>query len=402
MPTLSAIKTPIYILERAKLEKNLKILDNVQQSTGAKILLALKGFAFWRSFDLVHQYLSGSCASGVHEARLGLEEIGSRESNKHVCVFSPAFKEDEITELLPLATHIIFNSPAQFCTHFPAIQKQNAKLQSLGMDEIEIGLRLNPLFSEVSPEIYNPCAPNSRLGIIPDIFHKMAQENSELFNQISGLHFHTHCEQDSSALVKTLEVIEEHFGRYFKHLKWINFGGGHHITKEGYNIDLLKRLINEFRAKYNGIDVFLEPGEAVGWQSGFLLSEVVDIVQNGAKIAILDISITAHMPDCLEMPYSPEAVLIKNGAMYLQTLEQKNPYILGGTSCLAGDFLGSYDFGIEISTGDKIAFLDLMHYSIVKNTTFNGIKLPSFGQINEDGSFKLLKEFGYADYKARN
>lgn len=378
MNQYSHIPTPCYVLEESKLRKNLEILDRVQKESGAKILLALKGFAFWKSFPLVRQYLKGITASGLHEARLGLEEFEGGE----IHVYSPAFKEAEMEELLGFADHIIFNSPTQWA-------RFRDKVKSAPR-QIECGLRLNPLYSEVEPPIYNPCIIGSRLGIPP------SELNEEDLEGISGLHFHTHCEQNSDALERTLEHFERHFGAFIARMKWINFGGGHHITREDYDLERLIRVIKEFRARHGGIPVYLEPGEAVGWQCGFLISEVVDVVRNGMEIAILDASAAAHMPDCLEMPYRP---MVRDSA----EAEVKNyTYRFGGPTCLAGDVLGDYSFDEPLRAGDRVIFEDMIHYTIVKNNTFNGVPLPSLGIIKESGEFELIKQYGYDEYKHRN
>lgn len=397
------IPTPCYVLEPEKLESNLKILDSIQQKSGAKILLALKGYAFWRRFDLVKKYLSGSTASGINEAKLGYEEIGGAESKKEICVFSPAYKEEEIKELTKIATHIIFNSFNQWQSFKNIIDSIN--LNERKSNPISIGLRINPLYSEVTPEIYNPCAKGSRLGITPSEFKKGVKKFG--LNGIEGLHFHTHCEQNSNALEKTLKYVEKYFGSYIDSMKWFNFGGGHHITRIDYDKKLLVKIINKFRKKHNNIEVFLEPGEAVGWQVGFLIGEVIDIVKNNKNIAILDVSATAHMPDCLEMPYRPDLFKVSKLDSSevinddLGKRKGKFKYRLAGPSCLAGDIIGDFSFDSPLKVGDKIVFKDMLHYTIVKNTTFNGIPLPSLGVI-ESNKFKLLKSFGYLDYKERN
>ncbi|PAF41900.1 carboxynorspermidine decarboxylase [Helicobacter sp. 11S02596-1] len=402
------IPTPCYVLENDKLKKNLEILDFVQQQTGAKILLALKGYAFWRSFELVREYLKGCCASGIYEAMLAFEEFGSREIDKDICVFSPAYKASEIEQLLPIATHIIFNSFSQWQKFKAKIELKNKQLQSLGLSEIQVGLRVNPLYSEVYPPIYNPCIPGSRLGIVPSEFSKGVQEFG--LDGIDGLHFHTHCEQNSDVLERTLEHFQKHFEPYFsqmKQMKWLNFGGGHHITRSDYDVAKLITIIKDFRSKHHNIDVFLEPGEAVGWQSGFLLGEVIDIVYNEISIAILDVSASAHMPDCLEMPYRPNIKKISQ-TNEGEVIEDdrgasggKYAYRLGGPTCLAGDVIGDYSFDTPLKVGDRILFEDMMHYTIVKNNTFNGVPLPSLGVIS-NGKFELLKSFEYSDYKNRN
>lgn len=380
---------------------NLKILDSVQKQSGVKILVALKGFAFWRSFELLKPYLYGSTASGLYEAKLGSETLGGREEGKEVCVFSPAYKEEEMRELVKIATHIIFNSFAQWQRHKHIINEANLALQKQGKHLIEVGLRLNPLYSEVTPLIYNPCSPKSRLGITPSEFEKGVREYG--LEGISGLHFHTHCEQDSDVLERTLKHIKTHFESYLSAMKWINLGGGHHITRENYNLSLLISLLKDFRKTYD-VEVFLEPGEAVGWQCGFLLSEVVDIVQNEGNVAILDVSASAHMPDCLEMPYRPKVSKLSNEILEEDCGENIAPYTyrLGGNTCLSGDVIGDYSFHTPLSVGDKILFDDMIHYTIVKNTTFNGVPLPSLGVIKQNGEFELLKKFDYSHYKERN
>ncbi|WP_027326617.1 carboxynorspermidine decarboxylase [Helicobacter pametensis] len=397
---LDLIPSPCYVLEEAKLEHNLKILDQVQKQARVKILVALKGFAFWRSFDLVGRYLHGSTASGIYEARLGYETLGGREAGKEVCVFSPAYKRQEILDLLPIATHLIFNSFTQWQTFKPLIDSHNAQNPS---QEIQVGLRLNPLYSEVTPEIYNPCAPRSRLGITPSEFQKGVQEYG--LEGISGLHFHTHCEQNSDALQRTLPHILKHFSPYLSQMQWLNLGGGHHITRHDYDLPLLISLLQDLRSHFPNLqEIFLEPGEAVGWQCGFLLAEVIDIIENQGKVAILDVSAAAHMPDCLEMPYRPSAMKLSHKTLEPDKGEHQAPfhYRLGGPTCLSGDVIGDYSFDTPLEIGDKILFEDMIHYTIVKNNTFNGVPLPSLGIINSDGDFNLLKTFDYYHYKERN
>ena len=372
------IPSPCYVLVEDLLRANLKILRHVSEQSGAKILLALKGYALWRSFPLVAEYLHGITASGIYEARLGAEEFKGGE----ISVYSPAFKESEIDALLPIADHIIFNSPTQ-------LHRFKRKVLGAGR-KIDCGIRLNPLYSEVSPPIYNPCIEGSRLGIVPEELHKCELDG------VSGLHFHTHCEQNSDALQRTLEHFELHFGHLIDKMKWINFGGGHHITRKDYDVNLLIEIIKDFRARHGGVDVYLEPGEAVGWQCGFLKGSVLDITYNAMPIAILDVSASAHMPDCLEMPYRP---MIRGSA---EPGVLPYSYRLGAPTCLAGDVIGDYSFESAIEIGDEVIFEDMIHYTIVKNNTFNGIPLPSIGMLRSDGSFKLLREFGYEHYKERN
>lgn len=398
-----SIPSPCYVLEKDLLKKNLEILDSVQKESGAKILLALKGFAFWQSFDLVSQYLSGTTASGIYEARLGFEEFGGRETNKEICVFSPAYKEDEINALLPIATHIIFNSFYQWQKFKAKIDQKNKQFLDLGLKPIEVGLRVNPLYSEVEPPIYNPCIPGSRLGITPSEFDRGIKEFG--LDGIDGLHFHTHCEQNSDALKRTLEYFISNFGCFISKMKWVNFGGGHHITRKDYNLGLLNGIIRDFKSQFEQIDVFLEPGEAVGWQCGFLIGEVVDIVYNEMQIAILDVSASAHMPDCLEMPYRPRVKKVCQNTHQLESdlgvRVGSYQYRFGGPTCLAGDVIGDYSFDTPLKIGDRIIFEDMIHYTIVKNTTFNGIPLPSLGIVDGE-SFEVVKTFDYLDYKNRN
>ena len=521
------LKNPCYILEEAKLRENLEILSAVKAQSGAKILLALKGFAFWSSFKMVAKYLDGITASGYYEARLGLEEFRKYNKKAIISVFSPAFSSAEIRKIAPFANHIIFNSFNQM-QKFRALIAKSAK----GAKMPHIALRLNPLYSEVEPEIYNPCAKFSRLGITPDEFQKGLKTHS--LRGVKGLHFHTHCEQNSDALERTLEAVERHFGKYIADMEWINFGGGHHITRKDYDLNRLVRVISRFRKKY-GVEVILEPGEAVGWQCGVLVGEVVDIVRNGVDIAITNLSAATQMPDCLEMPYTPEILgakivslnsslgapcgdfenlgrfadapvqshapnsqktsqfppqileldsnesslrgdlspkqskqnkidchdstqcvesrndeNIKNAnssivseksglcsheqgnktkasmvaSLHSQILRideasgklhdlspqdefattnaQKYFYRLGCPSCLAGDIIGDYAFEKPLKIGDKIIIKDMIHYTIVKNNMFNGIPLPSLGILKKNGDFKIVRKFGYNDYKKRN
>jgi carboxynorspermidine decarboxylase len=370
---LDNINTPIYICEEKLLENNLKKLDYIQQKTGAKILLALKGFALWKSFDLVSKYLHGCCASGLNEAKL------AKEFGREVHTYSPAFKPNEIEEVCKISNHVVFNSTNQL-----KLYKELAK-----SNDNSIGLRINPQVSTVTTELYNPCGFGSRLGTTIKNF------DESFLDDIDGFHFHALCEQNSDDLAKVLQGFEEKFGKYFHKLKWINFGGGHHITRVDYDVELLINLINEFRSRYNNIPVYLEPGEAVGWQTGVLVASVLDIVDNGIKNIILDTSCEAHMPDVLAMPYRPD---VRNAD---KPNVKKNTYRLTGNTCLAGDIIGDYSFDKEVQIGDKIIFEDMIHYTMVKNTTFNGINLPSIGYLRVDGSIEIFKEFAYEDFKGR-
>ncbi len=405
MKKYSAIPTPCYVLESERLEKNAKILEIVCQQSGAKVLLALKGYAFWREFGILRQKLNGCCASGLYEAKLAFEEFGGRESQKEICVYSPAFKEAEMSAILPLATSIIFNSFYQYATYKDRILDKNKQLENLGLSPIKMGLRINPLYSEVTPAIYNPCSKVSRLGITPSEFEKGAKEHG--LEGVSGLHFHTHCEQNADALCRTLEHVERHFKPYLENMEWVNFGGGHHITRSDYDVNLLIQTIKDFKERYHNIEVILEPGEAIGWQCGFLIASVIDIVKNDQEIAILDASFSTHMPDCLEMPYRPSIlkVSVENDEELVEVEKGENQgafsYFLGGPTCLAGDFMGSFSFDVPLKRGDKIVFQDMLHYTIVKNNSFNGVPLPSLARLDQQG-FKILKNFSYEDYKNRN
>ncbi|MDR1976806.1 MAG: carboxynorspermidine decarboxylase [Campylobacteraceae bacterium] len=371
---LEQIQTPAYVCEEAHLEENLKLLDYVQQKSGAKILLALKGFALQDTFYLVKKYLHGCTASGLYEAKLAREAFG-----KEVHTYSPAFKDSDIDEIIAISDHIVFNSFSQW-------QKFRPKVTG----RLSCGIRVNPEVSSAPVALYDPCSPNSRLGVTKKAFKE------ELLEGIEGLHFHALCEQNADALEMVLEGFERNFGSYIPQMKWINFGGGHHITREDYDIERLIRAIKRFREKYNGITLYLEPGEAVGWQSGALVASVLDIVENGIPIAILDTSAEAHMPDTLSMPYRAE---IRGAAV---TNDKKHTYRLGGNTCLAGDIIGDYSFDEPLKVGDKLIFEDMIHYTIVKNTTFNGIKLPDLALLDKDGNYKVLKHFGYEEYRRRN
>ncbi|GHR60455.1 carboxynorspermidine/carboxyspermidine decarboxylase [Helicobacter pylori] len=405
MKKYSVIPTPCYVLESERLEKNAKILEIVRQQSGAKVLLALKGYAFWREFGILRQKLNGCCASGLYEAKLAFEEFGGRESQKEICVYSPAFKEAEMSAILPLATSVIFNSFYQYATYKDRILDKNKQLENLGLSPIKMGLRINPLYSEVIPAIYNPCSKVSRLGIVPSEFEKGVREHG--LEGVSGLHFHTHCEQNADALCRTLEHVERHFKPYLENMEWVNFGGGHHITRSDYDVNLLIQTIKDFKERYHNIEVILEPGEAIGWQCGFLITSVIDIVKNDQEIAILDASFSAHMPDCLEMPYRPSIlkISVENDEELVEVEKGENQgafsYFLGGPTCLAGDFMGSFSFDAPLKRGDKIVFQDMLHYTIVKNNSFNGVPLPSLARLDQQG-FKILKNFSYEDYKNRN
>lgn len=378
---IGEVKTPSFIIDERALEKNLKILNDVKQKTGAKILLALKAYSAFSTFPLIKKYLDGVCASSPHEAKLGCKEFG-----KEVVVAAPAYKEEDIQELVKYSTCIVFNSFNQW-----------RRYKKIALEHgIECGIRINPEYSEAPVELYNPCSAYSRLGVTIKNFEE------EHLNGIKGLHFHALCEQSAGALERVLEAAERKFGKYFSKMKWVNFGGGHHITKEGYDTNLLCNLIQSFK-KRHGIDVYLEPGEAVALNAGFLVASVVDIINNGMDIAILDTSAETHMPDVLGMPYTPEVVGAKIASSCTEKDKKifKYDYRLGGLTCLAGDIIGDYMFPEKLSIGSKIIFTNMAIYSMVKTTTFNGVNLPSICVQRLNGKMEIIREFGYEDFKRR-
>jgi len=372
---LSAIPTPCYVCDEAALERNLEILAGVEQRTGCRILMALKGFAMFSVSALIRRYLRGTAASSLDEARLGFEEFGGEV---HVC--APAYRADEFRQLLGYCDHIVFNSVAQWNRFKP-------QLAAAGK-AIECGIRVNPEHSEAPVPIYDPCGPFSRLGATRESF-----KTQDLVG-ISGLHFHTLCEQNADALGRTLAAFEKRFGKFLPGMRWVNFGGGHHITRSDYDIGLLCRLIDEFQQKY-AVQVYLEPGEAVALNAGVLVASVLDIVYNRMAIAILDTSAAAHMPDVLEMPYRPEILGAGRPGDYPHT------YRLGGLTCLAGDVIGDYAFAEPLKIGSKLVFLDMAHYTMVKNNTFNGVRLPSIAVAETSGNVRIVRKFGYEDYRSR-
>lgn len=372
---LKYIPSPCYVIDEAKLIDNLEILKSVQDRTGCKILLAQKAFSNFAFYPLIGKYIAGVTASGLFEAKLGFEEMGKENH-----VYAPAYTENDMSELIKICDHIVFNSFNQWEKH-----KNTVKMSKRN---IECGIRINPEYSEIETDIYNPCFNSSRMGVTLKNF-----EESKL-DGISGLHFHTMCEQNSDTLERTIKVVDEKFGKYLKNMKWINFGGGHHITRNDYDIEKLIKCINFFKDKY-GIQVYLEPGEAVALNAGYLIASVLDIVENGMNIAILDASAACHMPDVLEMPYRPN--IIGSG----KPNEKNYTYRFGGNTCLAGDIIGDYSFDTPLKINDKLIFSDMAIYTTVKNNTFNGIPLPSIGVLKQNGSFELIKKFNYHDFKMR-
>ena len=377
---LENIQTPCYVCEEVLLEKNLKLLDYVQKQSGAKIILALKGFAMWSTFSLVAKYLKGCTASGLHEARLAKDEFKKHNINSEIHTYSPAFSEVDIREITKISDDIVFNTPSQLFKYVGIVREINP--------DINISLRINPEVSSSPKDIYNPCGIYSRLGTT------LANFDENVLKHINGLNFHALCEQNVDALEEVLVSFEKNFSKYFKNLKYINFGGGHHITKKDYDVEKLIKIVREFRAKYN-LEVYLEPGEAVGWETGYLVSTVLDVMHNGMDIAILDTSAEAHMPDTLAMPYRAD---VRSSAL---AGEKKYTYRLGGNTCLAGDIMGDYSFDEPLKIGDNVIFEDQIHYTFVKNTTFNGIKLPSLAIVRKSGEVDIIKEFRYEDYKMK-
>lgn len=381
---LDKIKTPCYIVDERLVRKNMEILKNVMDMTGCKILLAQKGFSMYALYSLMSSYLVGTTASSLNEAILGHEKFPGE-----VHIFNPAYREDDMENILEITDHIVFNSFTQWYKYKNMVHKAEEKRDC----HISCGLRINPEYSTGDHAQYDPCKEGSRLGITIGNFEKALKEGMTL-EGIEGLHFHTLCEQNSDDLEETLKAVEEKFGKYIMGMKWLNFGGGHHITREDYDIARLIRLINYIQDKYK-VTVYLEPGEAAVLNSGFLVSTVLETMENGMNIAILDTSAACHMPDVIEMPYRP--FIISSG----EPCEKKYTYRLGGPTCLAGDIIGDYSFDERLIEGDKLIFTDMAHYSMVKNNTFNGINLPDICVYSEKEGFKVVKTFGYEDFKGR-
>ncbi len=376
---LSQVPSPCHVLHRGLLEQNLRILRSVMDRSGAKIILALKGFAQFSEAKLISKYLVGTTASGIHEALLGREEFCGE-----VHAYSPAFKDEEFAHLLRVADHISFNSPTQWKRHKAAALAAGRKLS--------FGLRVNPEHAEVDVELYNPCASGSRLGTLRSEIKSPAD-----LEGLEGLHFHTMCQQGSDVLERTVAAFEAKFGEFIPQMKWVNFGGGHHITREGYDLDRLVRIITGFRQRWGQhIQVYLEPGEAIGIGTGVLVGTVLDLVHNGVDIAIIDISATNHMPDTLEMPYRADIMDADLPGKLPHT------YRLGSVTCLAGDVIGDYSFPAPLKIGQRLVFMDMSHYTFVKNTTFNGVPLPAIASFDPaSGQTQVVRRFGYADYKNR-
>ena len=375
---MDQLPTPCYVIDEKKLKENLQILKEIQEEAGCKILLAQKAFSCFYEYPLIGRYLDGTTASGLYEARLGKEEMGKENH-----VFAPAYKDADIKELGEICDHIIFNSFAQLRRHKDVVSGKS------------LGLRINPECSTQGDHaIYDPCAPGSRLGVTKEVFVREIEAEPELFDALDGFHFHTLCEQNADDLAKTLEAVEEKFGPWLSKIKWLNMGGGHHITRDDYDRKLLIKCIKHIRDTY-GVEVYLEPGEAIALNAGYLVTEVMDIVENGLSVLILDASAACHMPDVLEMPYRPPLKDSGNAG------EKAFTYRLSSCTCLAGDVIGDYSFDKPLYVGDKLYFEDMAIYSMVKNNTFNGIPLPGIAVMKEDGDCRIIRSFGYEDFKGR-
>lgn len=381
MNWITKVDTPCYVIDEKQLRKNLDLLKYVREKAGCKILLAQKAFSAFSCYPLIAEYLDGCTASGIYEARLGYEKMAEpfgRENH----VFSPAYPESDMDELLKICDHIVFNSPQQWAKYRDKVRASDRYIQA--------GIRINPEYSEIDTDIYNPCFTGSRLGTTLERFNA----DPALYEGIDGLHFHTMCEQGAEVLERTLPHVEEKFGFMFDRIKWLNFGGGHHITRPGYNVAKLISCVKRIKEKY-GLEVYLEPGEAVALNAGWLVTTVLDTFANGCDIAITDASAACHMPDVLEMPYRPEII----GAG--KPGEKPYTYRLGGNTCLAGDVIGDYSFDKPLESGERLVFCDMAIYSMCKNNTFNGMPLPSIYILKENGEIQLVKKFGYEDFKGR-
>ena len=372
-----SIPSPCYVVEEERLRKNLSLIKKVEEEAGVQIILAFKAFAMWKTFPMLREYIPYSTASSINEAQLAYEELGSLAHT-----YSPAYTDANFPLFMKYSSHISFNSLSQFQRFYPQVLANSR--------HISCGLRINPEFSDVETDLYNPCAPGSRMGIISNLIGDKLPEGVE------GLHFHTLCESSSYDLEKTLEAVETRFGKLLLQAKWINMGGGHLMTREDYDVNHLIHLLKSFRKRYPHLEVILEPGSAFAWQTGFLLTTVVDIVENkGIKTAIIDASFACHMPDCLEMPYKP------NIRQSCPLDEGKETYRIGGNSCLSGDFIGDWSFKKPLAVGDLVIFEDMIHYTVVKTTMFNGIPHPAIALLKKDNTVEILRTFTYEDYKNR-
>ena len=378
---LADVQTPVYIIEENLLRANLSLISEVAQRANIDVIMAFKAFALWKTFPIIREYIGATTASSLSEARLAYEEFGAPAHT-----FSPAYTSDEIDEIARCSSHLTFNSLSQYSNMSERARRANP--------DLSFGLRVNPEYSEISTLLYNPCAPGTRFGVSAD------KLPSVLPSDIEGFHCHCHCESGADVFQRTLVHIEDKFSKWFPQLKWINFGGGHLMTRKDYDVDLLVSMMNDFHARYPWLKVILEPGSAFAWQTGALVAQVVDIVEDkNIKTAILDVSFTCHMPDCLEMPYQPEVRGAESVEMECAT--EKNSYRLGGNSCLSGDFMGSWRFDHPLKIGEKLIFEDMIHYTTVKTNMFNGITHPAISMLKSDGKLQKMRVFGYSDYKNR-
>ncbi|MDD6438529.1 MAG: carboxynorspermidine decarboxylase [Prevotella sp.] len=381
LTTFEELHRPMYVLEERLLRRNLELIRSVAHDSGAEIILAFKAYVLWKTFPLIRQYVGAATASSLYEARLAAEEFGSKAHT-----FSPAYTSWEMPDIARCSSHLTFNSLSQYARLHEMAREANPS--------VSFGLRVNPEYSEVGTDLYNPCAPGTRFGILD------ADLPAQLPADIEGFHCHCHCESGADVFQRTLTHIEAKFSPWFKQLKWINFGGGHLMTRRDYDVALLIHIIKDFRSRYPWLHVVLEPGSAFGWQTGPLVSQVVDVVENhGIRTAILDVSFTCHMPDCLEMPYQPAVRFAK--AVGSESLDAPYVYRLGGNSCLSGDFMGYWQFDHELQVGENVIFEDMLHYTTVKTTMFNGISHPAIALAHADGELEVLREYSYNDYKSR-
>ncbi|MDE5774073.1 MAG: carboxynorspermidine decarboxylase [Muribaculaceae bacterium] len=380
----SEITTPYYIVYEDKIRANMRKLKDVEQRAGVKLIMAFKAYALWKTFPIIGEYFTSSTASSLNEMKLSLQHLGN-----DVHAYCPVYTDETFPQFLNGCTHITFNSLTQFERFYPLIVQHNASLSS-EQPKVSAGLRINPRCSVVDTDIYNPMLPGSRFGV-------EAKDLTRLPDGLDGLHFHALCESDSYDLEKVLEAIEEKFGQHLKKIKWLNMGGGHLITRKDYDTDHLVKILTDFKSRYPNLDIIMEPGSAFTWQTGDLVTQVLDVVENsGIRTAIIDASFACHMPDCLEMPYQPKiAEAIPEGT------SDGIPYRLGGNSCLSGDYVGDWFFSNELKSGDRLRLMDMNHYTTVKTTMFNGIQHPSIWLAQSDGEIKLLREYTYDDYKSR-
>ena len=386
----AAIPSPAFVLDESRLRRNLALIQHVQRESGAQIIVAFKGFSMWSAFPVLREYgITGATASSLNEAILAKEEMQGE-----VHVYAPAYSAEDFPRILELADHLVFNSFSQWARFRPQVEAARAAGKT-----VHVGIRVNPEYAEVETDLYNPAGPYSRLGVTRREFRE------DLLDGVDGLHFHTLCEKDSDTLERTLEVLERNFGEFLPRMQWVNFGGGHLVTREGYDIPRLIRVVRAFREKW-GVHVILEPGSAFGWQTGWLVGSVLDVVHNVKNAVLLDVSVSAHMPDVLEMPYRPRIL----GAGDPPELDHHretdsgtsgHPYLIGGTTCLAGDVVGEYVFDRPLDVGDRVVFDDMIHYTMVKTTFFNGVKHPDIGILHPDGSYERVKTFGYEEFKAK-